>query len=58
MLHKVLEHNEKYEESNLFSENRKIENLVSKNAAIDFASIVAEAIISRSSGRRRWICIH
>jgi hypothetical protein len=31
------------------------ENLGRKKSAIDFASIVADAIINRNSGRRRWI---
>lgn len=35
--------------------NREKKNLVWKKAAIDFASIVADEIIRRSSGRRRWI---
>ena len=31
------------------------ENLIRKKSAIDFASIVAEEIINRNSGWRRWI---
>ena len=31
-------------------------HLVSKKDAIDLASKVAEATITRSSGRRRWTC--